>query len=49
MADRLRADEVILRIVKELYDNAAQDWTVQQKGSLLAAIKLQLQKREKET
>jgi len=43
---KLTADEVTERIVKLLFDQAAAKWTVQEKGNLLAAIKLQLQNRD---
>jgi len=42
----LTADEVTERIVKLLFDQTAAKWTVQEKGNLLAAIKLQLQNRD---
>ena len=40
-------DEVIAEIVARLYEVKAFDWSVQDKGALLAAIKLQLQEKPK--
>ena len=41
-------DEVIAEIVARLYEVRAFDWSVQDKGALLAAVKLQLQERPPE-
>ena len=40
-------DEVIAEIVARLYEVKAFDWSVQDKGALLAAVKLQLQEKPK--
>ena len=46
MADKKQErDKVIAAIVDKLYQAGANKWTVQDKGVLLAAIKLQLQER----
>jgi len=42
----MKADEVIQKVVEILYQEQASDWSVQDKGALLAAIKLQLQETE---
>ena len=39
-------DEVIAAIVKLLYDERAMSWPMQDKGALLAAVKLQLSEKE---
>lgn len=44
MVAQAKRDEIIQRIVKLLFDEKAHNWSVQDKGVLLAAIKLQLQK-----
>ena len=44
-----KPDKVIGAIVKLLYDQGAMDWDVQDKGVLLAAIKLQLSEKEQQT
>lgn len=38
-------DKVIAQVVKFLYDARANTWNVQDKGVLVAAVKLQLQER----
>ena len=35
-------DKVIQKVIKLLYDSGANGWSVQDKGALLAAVKLQL-------
>ena len=40
-------DEIIAEIVAQLYEVKAFDWSVQDKGALLAAVKLQLQEKPK--
>lgn len=40
-----KPDEITAQIVKLLYDAKAMAWTIQQKGVLLAAIKLQLKEK----
>ena len=40
-------DEVIAEIVARLYEVRAFDWSAQDKGAWLAAIKLQLQEKPK--
>lgn len=47
MATREEADKVIARVVRILYDNDVQQWSVQDKGVLIAAVKLQLSERER--
>lgn len=42
MAKKEEVDRVIRKVVKALYDAKANKWSVQDKGALLAAIKLQL-------
>ena len=44
MVSQSTRDRIIKRIVKLLYDERAYNWAVQDKGVLLAAIKLALQK-----
>jgi len=41
-------NKVISEIVARLYEVKANTWTVQDKGALLAAIKLQLQEQPRE-
>ena len=41
-------DEIIAKIVAQLYKARAFDWSVQDKGALLAAVKLQLQEKPTE-
>jgi hypothetical protein len=41
-----KPEQVTQEIVKILYDEGAPRWTIQQKGVLVAAIKLQLEKRQ---
>jgi len=41
-------DALIARIVKMLYEARANRWSVQDKGVLMAAIKLQLQEKERQ-
>ena len=43
---KLTADEVTQRIVKLLFEQEAGRWSVQEKGNVLAAIKLQLQSKD---
>ena len=45
MAEKVQADELTRRIIKQLYDNDAGKWSIQQKGTLLAAVKLTIQKQ----
>jgi len=44
MVSQAKRDRIIQRIVKLLFDEKAHTWSVQDKGVLLAAIKLQLKK-----
>ncbi len=46
MADQKERDKIVAAIIALLYEAEASQWTVQDKGVLLAAIKLQLQERE---
>jgi len=41
-------EQVAAKIVKMLYDERANTWSIQEKGVLMAAIKLQLQERERD-
>ena len=45
MPEKKNRDRVIGQIVKLLYDEAACLWSVQDKGVLMAAIKLQLEEK----
>ena len=45
MATKRERDELVAAIVKVLYDAGADQWSIQDKGVLLAAIKLALRKR----
>ena len=47
MATQEEVDKVIARVVRILYDNGVQQWSVQDKGALIAAIKLQVSERER--
>lgn len=40
--------ELTAEIVRMLYENGAPDWSIQDKGVLVAAVKLQLSERERE-
>ena len=40
-----KPDAVIQQVVKLLYDEGANKWSVQDKGALLGAIKLQLMEK----
>ena len=42
---RKKPVDTIAQVVKTLYDAGAYKWTIQDKGTLLAAIKLQLQEK----
>lgn len=42
MPSKEERDRIIQEIVRILYDNKAYTWTVQDKGVLVAAVKLQL-------
>jgi hypothetical protein len=44
-----KPDTVIAAIVKLLYDEGAMTWDVQDKGALVAAVKLQLSEKEQQT
>jgi len=44
--DKQSVDQVIAAIVKLLYEVGAMGWPMQDKGALLAAIKLQLAERK---
>ena len=44
----MAVDETIDRITQILYDENADEWSVQDKGNLLAAVKLSLQKKADE-
>lgn len=44
----MTVDEVINRITQLLHEQNAADWSVQDKGVLLAAIKLLLENRDEE-
>lgn len=43
-----KPDQVIAAIVKLLYDEGAMDWSIQDKGVLTAAIKLQLSEKSEQ-
>lgn len=45
MASQEERDRVVAEIVRLLYEAKAAKWSVQDKGVLLAAIKLQLQEK----
>jgi len=40
-------EEVTAQVVKLLYDEKANEWSIQNKGVLMAAIKLQLAEKER--
>ncbi|MCP4541824.1 MAG: hypothetical protein GY832_32235 [Chloroflexi bacterium] len=44
----MTVDEVIAKIIRLLFEQGASDWEIQDKAVLLAAIKLQLQEKQKE-
>lgn len=47
MPSQEEADRVIARIIKQMHDAGADRWSIQDKGALLAAVKLALvQRRE---
>ena len=48
MPDKTERDEVIQQVVQILHDVGADRWSVQDKGVLLSAIKLQLQESARE-
>ena len=48
MASKEERDRVIQEIITKLYDARAQAWSVQDKGVLVAAIKLQLEEKPQE-
>lgn len=43
MADKKKRDQAIAQIIRILYDAGASKWSIQDKGTLMAAVKLQLQ------
>jgi len=45
MPNKRDRDKLIAAIVKALYDVNANEWSIQDKGVLLAAIKLQLKQK----
>ncbi len=49
MVTQARRDRIIQRVVELLYEVKANEWRVQDKGVLLAAVKLQLRERAGET
>ena len=48
MADKTERDQVIQQIVEILYKAQASSWSVQDKGVLVAAVKLQLQEHPRD-
>lgn len=48
MAKKKTPEEVTAQVVKILFDAGAPDWSVQDKGILLAAVKQQLAERKRE-
>jgi hypothetical protein len=44
----LDPDKVKAKVVKLLYDERAMDWSIQDKGELVAAVKLQLSEKRKQ-
>lgn len=48
MASKEDRDRVIQEIISKLYDAKAQAWPIQDKGVLVAAIKLQLEEKPQE-
>jgi hypothetical protein len=48
MAKKKTPEEIAAQIVKILFDAGAPDWSVQDKGILLAAVKQQLAEKERE-
>ena len=48
MASKEDRDRVIQEIISKLYDAKAQAWSIQDKGVLVAAIKLQLEEKPQE-
>ena len=48
MASKEDRDRVIQEIISKLYDARAQAWSIQDKGVLVAAIKLQLEEKPQE-
>jgi hypothetical protein len=49
MPTKEERDQLISEIVRTLYDRKAHTWSVQDKGVLVAAIKLQLEERSQQT
>jgi len=49
MATQEERDRLISRIVKMLYDNQVHKWSIQDKGVLVGAIKLQLEENTRPT
>jgi len=45
MPTKQERDEVIAQVVRLLYEARANEWSIQDKGVLMAAIKLQLNER----
>ena len=49
MATKDERDRIIGEVVKFLYDKRCYEWTVQDKGVLVSAIKLQLEEKRRDT
>lgn len=49
MPTKEERDQLISEIVRTLYDRKAHTWSVQDKGVLVAAVKLQLEEKPQET
>jgi len=48
MVTQAKRDRIIRQIVKLLFEEEANEWSIQDKGVLLAAVKLQLRERKAE-